>query len=270
MTVEEAGPDPVRLAAAIHRQLGASAGPVPIHAIATALDIVEIREAQITSFEGALVMPVDRNIGAIAVNAASPRRRRRFTIAHELGHFLSPHHRPVNGVSFACSTRDLGSGWKGPANDLDRHLVQEAEANRFAIELLAPPRLMRRALTGIPDLAKIVAVSEALDLSREAIARRTVELHPEPIAVLFSRDGRLRYAERAGAFPFIALSQGDRLPTLPAAAGADGLSAHEDADPRDWFAGRTAPSLVVQTLYQDEGYAITLLAVDRSGDDGDD
>jgi hypothetical protein len=35
----------------------------------------------------------------------------------------------------------------------NRHLRQEAEANRLAIELIAPVRLLRPFLFGIPDLA---------------------------------------------------------------------------------------------------------------------
>ena len=45
MEIEEAGPNPERLAAAIHAQLQLKAGPVPVYEIAEALDIVEIREA---------------------------------------------------------------------------------------------------------------------------------------------------------------------------------------------------------------------------------
>jgi hypothetical protein len=61
MAVEEAGPNPDKLAAAIHAQLGAKTGAVPIHAIAGALDIVHVREERLPGMEGALVMTPDRN-----------------------------------------------------------------------------------------------------------------------------------------------------------------------------------------------------------------
>lgn len=54
MTIEEAGPNPDRLAAAIHAQLGQTRGAVPLHAIAEALDIIEIRTARLKRLEGAL------------------------------------------------------------------------------------------------------------------------------------------------------------------------------------------------------------------------
>ena len=71
MAIEEAGPNPERLAAAIHDQLRHHGGEVPVAAIATMLDIVEIREAPLQGLEGALVAPADRNIGAIVINSRS-------------------------------------------------------------------------------------------------------------------------------------------------------------------------------------------------------
>lgn len=139
MTIEEAGPNPDRLAAAIHAQLGQTRGAVPLHAIAEALDIIEIRTARLKRLEGALIMPPDRNVGSILLNATSTARRRRYTLGHELGHFLNPWHRPPAQVSgFACTPSDLATSWGALPAGSTRHKAQEAEANRFAIELLAP------------------------------------------------------------------------------------------------------------------------------------
>jgi len=52
-------------------------------------------------------------------------------------------------------------------------------------------------------------------------------------------------------------------------ADATGLSAHEEADPRDWLARPGRNSLVIQTLSQRRGYAITLLAFDPAGSEDD-
>lgn len=64
MEVEEAGcADPVRLARAIHQQLPGGQGAVPVHEIATALDIIEIRSELLKSIDGALVTTTERNVG---------------------------------------------------------------------------------------------------------------------------------------------------------------------------------------------------------------
>jgi len=263
MEIEEAGPNPERLAAAIHAQLDLDAGAVPVESIAKALDIVEIRHAPLIGFEGALVMTDDRGIGAIAVNRASSRQRRNFTIAHELGHFLDLRHRPAETANgFACSRADLGRSWRGSFNARDRHVRQECEANRFAIELLAPIRLVRRHLRGIPDLERVLALSDALGLSREASARRYVELHERPCAVVFSREKQVRYFEAHAEFPALSCTKGQRLSGLLPTVDSSGLSNREEADPQNWLRNPTRQDLVVQTFAQREGYSITLLALD--------
>ena len=57
MAIEEVGGHPERLAGAIHDQLPGLTGPVPVVEIALALDIEEIRETPLMSFEGALITP---------------------------------------------------------------------------------------------------------------------------------------------------------------------------------------------------------------------
>ena len=89
MEVEEVGINPERLAGAIHKQLGLTRGSAPVFAIARVLDIDEIREEDLTSFEGALVTTPQRRIGSIVNNKHSLIERRRFTPSHELGHFLN-------------------------------------------------------------------------------------------------------------------------------------------------------------------------------------
>jgi hypothetical protein len=81
MEIEDSGPNPERLAAAIRLHLGHASGPVPVYEIAEALDIVEIREAPMQGLEGALVTTPDRNVGSIVVNSRSHPLRRRFTLA---------------------------------------------------------------------------------------------------------------------------------------------------------------------------------------------
>jgi hypothetical protein len=81
---------------------------------------------------------------------------------------------------------------------------------------------------------------------------------------LFSKAGVVRYCGRHHQFPFVQLSNGDRLPAIGKAAEESGHSAREEADPRDWLRGSCQSDLVVQTLHQHGGFAITLLALDRN------
>ena len=259
MEIEEEGrDDAVRLARAIHKQLGPLSGPVPVHDIALALDIVEIREEELDGFEAALITQPERNTGAIVVNLKSDRRRRRFSLGHELGHFLQPDHVPKQTDVFLCSKRDMVE------QDLNAARY-EVEANRFAIELLAPPEMVRPALRGFPDLEKVQQLAERLDLSLVAAARRYAELHDESLAVLVCRDSVVSYVAKGHGFPFLFAGRGSRVP-LPAST-ADRLTSMDLVDPRDWLAKPTGTELSLQTLHQRDGHSISLLHAVRETDE---
>ena len=232
MEIEEAGPDPVAIATAIHAQFGPLSIAIPVVAIARALDIVEMRSGSLRGFEGALLMPPERGYGGIILNAASPPRRQRFTIGHELGHFLNPRHRPFQDDGFFCSKSDLGQPWS-LARKMSPHARQEAEANRFSIELLAPAARFRPFLRGLPTLDHVAKAATALDISKEACARRYIELRGGRLAVVFSCDGAVRYTDRTPDFPFMKLRRDDLLTDDNFAEMNEGLGLQDEADPRD-------------------------------------
>lgn len=85
---------------------------------------------------------LDTEYYSIGFNQNEPWCRRRFTIAHEIGHLLFGH---------TCSK---GGGSKDN---------NEKEADVFAAELLMPTSLIKKdflRLSNIPDLAKLYRVSE--------------------------------------------------------------------------------------------------------------
>lgn len=88
----------------------------------------------------------------IHYNIKEPSVRQRFTVAHELGHYVLSH-----GDNFRDPVSSFSSSNYDPI---------EASANKFAAELLMPATLVSRAIEdhGISDigrLAKLFNVSEA-------------------------------------------------------------------------------------------------------------
>jgi predicted Zn-dependent protease len=266
MAIEEAGTDPVRLARAIHRQLGVLPGAIPIHEIARALDITHIRAEPLTNFEGALVTMAERDTGAILVNANASRRRQRFTVAHELGHFLSLSHQPTHQSGFWCNKADLS---QRPLPGLNRHRRQEGEANTFAIELAAPDYHFTHVRSGTPDLQHVVEIAALLHLSREATARRYVELHSQPAAVLFFEAKRLRYSDWNSDFPQLALQKGDPQPDLPVYFGRAPITSIISGDPADWLTRSNGVELGVQLLHQQNEFEMVLIHIGRPENDDD-
>lgn len=95
---------------------------------------------------------------AIFANGDHAATRRRFTIAHEIGHFVL--HREL-----------IGDGITDDA--LYRSRLQggiEAAANRFAADLLMPWNLIREVVAGGVDTVE--ALAEAFNVSRSAMSIR--------------------------------------------------------------------------------------------------
>ena len=263
MRVEDVGLNPQRLAEAIHEQLACNSGPVPVRDIALALDIEEIREAPLTSLEAALVTTPERGCGKILLNSNSSRQRRRFSLGHELLHFLNQCHEQTSSDGFHCSRADMRA-WSSTES---RHVRQEAEANTFAIELLVPRSRLKPLLRSPPDLEKVLKIADEFDISKEAAARRYVQLHADCMAVVFTKDRRFTYAERGRGFPFIEIRQDEECTIARVAAGA--ISEVDEVDASDWFAGNQDAQLTAQTLGQAQGYAITLLCAALPDEDDD-
>lgn len=263
MTLDDVGSNPTRLAAAIHDQLGQTTGPVDVHSIAIALDIVEVRAEAITNFEGALITGPERSQGAILININSSRHRQRFTIAHELLHFLSPWHRPTSPDGFQCTRNDMSII---NSSERNRHIRQETEANEFAIELLAPRGRLKRYLAGEPDLDRVLEMNTDLVISKQAAARRYVDLHTSDCAVVFSKTGRFRFYSASRDFPSLKLRKGDALPDFPAGSSRGVPSDIEEVEPADWLTKPRGTSLTAQTLIQQNSHAMTLLCCDLDDD----
>jgi Zn-dependent peptidase ImmA (M78 family) len=82
---------------------------------------------------------VDGKSWAIVVNRTHSEVRKRFTIAHELGHLLLHGYKSTHADrSFKIRLRDSHSS--------EGSVLEEIEANRFAAELLMPTQLLRARL----------------------------------------------------------------------------------------------------------------------------
>ena len=263
MTIEDGSLNPQRLAEAIHVQLPADLSRTPVYDIARALDIDEIREEYLTNVEAALVTTQERDRGRILLNLNSDAKRRRFSLAHELLHFLNPTHVQTDAGGFFCTRADMRASGKST----DRHRQQESEANTFAIELLAPRSKMKPYLSGVPDLEKALAAGQSLDISKEAAARRYIQLHADQLAIVFCKNQRVTYWDVGRDFPKLALQRNQQCDL--GRQLSEGLSDLDEVPTDDWLTAKfRGYELSAQTLWQREGYSMTLLhAVEPDHDD---
>jgi hypothetical protein len=114
----------------------------------------------------------------ITVDKASPRTRQRFSIGHELGHWMW--HR---GRALSCQQRDMDRPWSA--------LDQEAVANGFAADLLMPEFLFGPRVNGkAVSFDTVDALAAEFSVSRSAAAIRVVDLGSyEAMALCSGRAG---------------------------------------------------------------------------------
>jgi len=78
-----------------------------LEALCERLDILSIKDLKTDGFEAALVTDAVKSAGHILVAEGRSRHRRRFSIGHELGHFLIPAHRMSADAPLLCSAEQL-------------------------------------------------------------------------------------------------------------------------------------------------------------------
>jgi hypothetical protein len=258
---------PKLMARKLHEQIGTLNGPLPIKEIAEALDIVEVRIAEFDGFEGMLLTDTVRREGAILANARGGPRRARFTIAHELGHYLLERHVLSVDDGFKCRAADLREDGNG-----NRHRRQETQANQFAAEVLCPAAVVTKMISEEPDLRIGERLRDAFGISLEVAVRRMVELHEGPLAAIWSHEGQISYFTKGPAFPFLTCKPKTRLPKDSAAAravarGEARLTTFQEAAPHAWT-DRPGIEILEQTRVARSGHAVTLLWM-TSGPDAD-
>lgn len=130
------------------------------------------------------------NRAIITVNSRAPSPRRRFSAAHELGHWM----RDRGELALACTERQFMGGW----SDDD----PERRANRYAADLLLPRFLFRPATRGQPcTFGTVKKLAAEFDTSLTATAIRLVEEGDRPsMLVCTGREGR-RWFARSDILP---------------------------------------------------------------------
>ncbi len=133
---------------------GVSREPVALRDVISALNLELVhRDREPFACEAALEPLGDGH--AIVVQGCSDACRRRFTIAHEIGHFVlhAERLRPERGGHG-------NAAWK----------AQEREADQFAAELLMPEALVREAV--VEQGRDVTRLAGRFDVSRQAMQTR--------------------------------------------------------------------------------------------------
>jgi IrrE N-terminal-like domain len=144
-----------------------------------------VRSKYLAGAEARIAIAGERAIITVSTAVRDPRRRR-FSVAHELGHLEM--HRTECGLAL-CSSEDIGDRQSQRAD-----AGQEQEANRFAAALLLPERFFKPLCRKKePSLNLIAGLADTFDVSLTATALRYLQFCNEACAVVFSRDGTIKW-----------------------------------------------------------------------------
>lgn len=226
---------------------------------------LRIKEVPSSAFDGVLIRDRIASKGIIGIRGSIRElSRKRFTIAHEIGHFVMPGHKHLPN---ACESARIDS--YGP-----RVPAAEREANQFAAELLLPSKLVGDAFRACePSLESISSIAKQFLTSFSATARRMVEMRDDGCAVIWQEKGNIIWVHRnRNRFPFFLAP--DALPVKdPSCDDVSSIRniAHElrRVDPACWLSERDAES--VGDLFEESRYfpnynaVISLLWIPDSG-----
>lgn len=155
---------------------------------------LRVKEVDSTGFDGALVCSQGSQKGIIGVRRSIKEpSRKRFTVAHEIGHFVIPYHRRLGNVCAPGVIERFGKDFPNA----------ELEANEFAAELLLPSKLVRdRFNLRDPLLTDIEGVAQEFGTSLTATTYRYLDLTDVPCAMVWSKAGKAVWYHRSDTFPF--------------------------------------------------------------------
>jgi Zn-dependent peptidase ImmA (M78 family) len=257
-----------RISAMLSTVLGADRFPVKVDELALEYSrqcfadspIDKIRGEDLDGFDGLLAANKTRSKWLILYNSATPSEgRKRFTIAHEFGHYILHRYQQDR---FECGDDDIETG------DNDERDI-EAEADLFASTLLMPLDDFRRQVDGQPVNFDLLGhCADRYGVSLTAAALRWTEIAPKRAVLIASRDDHMLWAKsnkaalRSGAY-FATRKNVIELPSDALAHSNNALVAgqQQTTPARPWFP-REPETMLVHEMTRDAGqydYTLTLL-----------
>jgi len=178
--------------------------------------------------------------------------RKRFSIAHEFGHFILKH---VHSLQKICSEENMMAWYQDS---------QETQANFFASELLLPKTMiLKKCDVKTVDFRPIQMLAKDFEVSLTATAIRFVRFCPEKCAVVFSRDNKICWSYQSEDWwPYI--QKGKQLDKWSLAsdffAGKEMNEEPEDVRASAWIDARGVDEVVEHSICSKKhGFVLSIL-----------
>jgi len=147
--------------------------PIDVESLANKIGIKIIEENFDDDIAGLLYSKENRSF--IGLNINHHENRKRFTIGHEIGHYILLHHKLNSGIHV-----DSKSFIFRRTNNNTDDEKKEKEANKFAASLLMPAKLLKKFIKDekidLNDDLDIYKLSTKLIVSEQALTYRLLNL----------------------------------------------------------------------------------------------
>lgn len=247
---------PLSKAEALLREFGIDRpDQIDLEAIAADLGAI-VRYAHLDGSEARIVGNGER---AIITVASGGRPRQRFSIAHEIGHWVERHGRG----GFLCGKEDIS-----PQNDQTKNA--EAQANAFASQLVLPSYLFDPMFAGLPvTLDTADKIGKEFQASLTATAIKMVRSVDKPaIVVCHSQAKREWFIRGSGVpeeyWPATELNCETDAFELLYSPDAQGKTAVRQAPGARWLTGRGAfgRNVRAQSVKVADGMVVSVIVLD--------
>jgi Zn-dependent peptidase ImmA (M78 family) len=193
----------------------------------------------------------------ISVNADDYQGRKRFSLAHELAHWICDR----KTGSFLCAKSDIG-----PQNAEAKSV--EAHANGYASQLILPDYLVAPWAAGKrATLDVATALAKDFDASLTAAAIKLCKRAATPCCIACHNSTRLAWHQRSSSFPaefYIKPELHQETDAFDMAYGKDGGKSRPKREAADrWISGRDVWGKTVETqsLKLPDGTVLTMIAL---------
>lgn len=207
-------------------------------------------EARLVGFDSHAIVTIRKN---------TEKRRQRFSVAHELGHWN--YHR---GRSFECRADDLVEGYLSKPHE-------EVIADEYAAELLLPRFMFKPMAKDIkrPTFDGVKDLADEFNTSLTATAIRLVDMNVWPLFLVCHAERGRAWFKRSRQVPEKWVPQKELSPESAAFGrlfGNEERTRHKKVKANAWFGSRDAEryELVEDTIRLSDKKTLTILWIDDS------
>lgn len=154
-----------------------------------------VKAVPLNDCEGYIVGTNDKAI--ISINSEVPGQRQRFSLGHELGHWVNDRGK---NLTYRCDKSDMNAK-NSPASNF--RLQKEVRANRFSSRLLMPDHILdRHLMLNEVSWKQVNDIADTFNVSRTAAAIRFVEVCDLPCMLIsWGEKGQRKWFVRGASVP---------------------------------------------------------------------